>query len=377
MRNNVIFLDCTQNYLYQFSAANTKIEYIARGLKEQNDSCIIHNGIKGCRTLREDAIVDVSKVAKVYTYPASKTKNVFKLYKDLKRCRQENMNNVVVLCSPYIYIYMYYVIISRILGYKLAVISHEWAPTKENQGFLRNLLGNVYVSVFGYFVDGIFPISEYIIEKIRHFNKPSLKVPVLADYSKEPNSDSIRENNFVYCVFAAYKRSIIFIIDAYKIFHDRNKIMKLTLVLSGSSEQIQIISNYINEKGLSACVQIVTKLSHEQLINLYEKAQGLIVPLDPDNEQDKARFSQKIAEYLSTGTPIISSNVGEIKFYFSNYKNILLCEYTVESYANMLLWICQHQEEAIAIGFNGYELGKVLFNYSRYGRLIHDFLLNI
>ena len=45
---NIIFLDCTQNYGFQFSAANTKTELLAKGLAFAGNNCIIHNGLTGC-----------------------------------------------------------------------------------------------------------------------------------------------------------------------------------------------------------------------------------------------------------------------------------------------------------------------------------------
>ena len=40
---NVFFLGCTQGYGYNYSAANTKTELIARGLFEQGCNCTILN----------------------------------------------------------------------------------------------------------------------------------------------------------------------------------------------------------------------------------------------------------------------------------------------------------------------------------------------
>ena len=79
-------------------------------------------------------------------------------------------------------------------------------------------------------VDGILPISEYIINKIRHFNKPYIKVPVLADFDESDNLEAEQrcaeeKSFFLYCVYAAYTRVIYFIIDAYAITKKHAQLM--------------------------------------------------------------------------------------------------------------------------------------------------------
>lgn len=66
---NIIFLGCTQNYAYQFSAANTKVEFMAKGLCEQGDNCIIHNGIIGYSGINKKELIEKEKIGQVITYP--------------------------------------------------------------------------------------------------------------------------------------------------------------------------------------------------------------------------------------------------------------------------------------------------------------------
>ena len=101
------------------------------------------------------------------------------------------------------------------------------------------------------------------------------------------------------------------------------------------------------------------------------------IPLDPDNEQDKYRFSQKIAEYLSSETPIITSPVGEIPVYFNKHNAFLVDLFTPEAYAEAMGYISIHKEESIIIGRQGYELGKKEFNYKIYGEKLSNFLKKI
>lgn len=219
------------------------------------------------------------------------------------------------------------------------------------------------------------PISEFIIKKIAHFKKPFIKIPIIAEYNQINLEKNHNNKYFLYCVYVVYKRTIIPIIDAYNEFQQENKSnIQLILVLSGDIKQIAEIQKYINGIGQTTNIIIKTAIPFKELIKLYTNALALIIPLDPKNSQDEARFSQKIAEYLSSGSPIISNNVGEIKHYFTDKENIILSEYSSKGFASTFRWISKNQDEARQIGINGFNLGKQEFDYRKISQQLHKFL---
>ena len=377
MKNNVIFLHSTQNYSYQFSAANTKIEFIARGLVENGDKCIIHNGLSGCSKIKSSEYKSVDKVGIVITYPLKLNKlfnwfvNVPSLYRDLKRYYRKTDKNWVILTSPTLHLYLLYVFIARILGFKIVSISHEWLPTMR-MSKIKLFLGIIYSNIFGYLSDGIFPISEYIIAKIQKFHKPYLKVPVLADFSNFVQRE--KKDFFLYCVYAAYTRVIYMIIDSFAVFCQNNHSENLVLVLSGTEEEKENVHKYIASKNLCNRVYIKSHIPYSELLLLYQEALALIIPLDPQSEQDKARFSQKIAEYVSSGTPIITNNVGEISYYFKNEENAIICNYSVDGFEKAYKWVCDNKTKSMIVGKNGFEVGKTFFDYKKIDKKISECL---
>ena len=383
--NNIIFLGCTQNYGYQFSAANTKVEFLAKGLKELGDHCTIHNGIIGTAQIAKKDIKQNSFVGSIITYPKKGNQfiswilNLPQLSEDLKSCYKKGFNNYIILEAPDYHIYLLYVILAKILKYKIAVISHEWLPTISSTHPIRKPAAFLYTFTFGYFADTILPISEYIIKKIQRFKKPYIKIPITAEFNQLTSKRANVEKYFLYCVYAAYTRVIFQIIDAftkYKTESTSNN-SKLILILAGSQEHILAIQNYINKNELQKEITIKSKIPYSTLVDLYSNAQALIIPLDPDNKQDEARFSQKIAEYLSSGSPIISNNVGEIKHYFTDKKDIILCDYDVNGFIDAFKWVSNHPTEAKQIGANGFYLGKKEFDYRVLAQRLHNFLKEI
>jgi glycosyltransferase involved in cell wall biosynthesis len=380
---NVVFLGTGAGFGYSFAATNTKTEFMARGLVEQGGRVTIINSIVGCSCVNRRTVLHYANLCDVISYPKkgsqiiSWLKNLSDLKNDLKSLYESSKKNVVILESPDYHIYKVYCFFARKFGYKIAVISHEWLPTVKSIHFFRKPSAYLYTKNFGYLADGILPISEYIIKKIKKFNKPYLKIPVIAEFNgiQEGNTSS---NYFVYCVYAAYSRVILPLIDAFISYQnmERNN-QKLVLVLAGSDSQVQVIVQHIEQMKGGDVVKVKRNIPYCELISLYKNALGLIIPLDPSSEQDHARFSQKIAEYSSTSTPIITCGVGETEFYFRDKESAFFCNYNPEGFIDAFRWISLHPNLAKNIGKNGYKVGEMFFNYKIVGLQLADFLCSL
>ena len=374
----VVFLGCTDNYGYGFSANVTKIGYMAKGLIEAGAECVIHNGICGNKFVEKEETIIVEDIPvtslnkrghEIYSWIF----NIRKQYKYLKEKYSKEDENIAIVEIEMFHILLLYYIFCKIIGYKIVAISHEWCPTVVEINKFKKLLLGLYTKAFGYLSDGILPISEYIINKIRHFKKPFYKLPILADFNEINNSqNNPKRANFVYCASVYYKRIIIMVLNAYKIYIGAKGKLKLTLILNGPTNRINDIQEEINKMFLQKYVTIKTKLPYDDLLNEYTTAAALIIPLDPECEQDEARFSQKIAEYLSSKSPIITNNVGEIKYYF-NDDEIIKCQYNEESFAKTFNWIENNMERCNTIGINGYIKGQKEFNYKTHGLNMYKF----
>lgn len=382
-RLNVLFVDTTENYGYYFCASNTKVEFMARGLVEQGASVTIINSVVGNKYVSERTVIHKKDVGNVFSYPkkgnqlVSWFKNRKCLERDIASLKKNDAKNVIILEVADFHIYMLYCHIARKFGYKVVVISHEWLPTVTTVHPLRRPSNALYTKLFGKYVDGILPISEYIIEKIKPFGKPYIKVPVLSEF----NGKFTEKNDcryFLYCVSGDYFRVIKTVLDAFKVFKNvDSKDYKLILVLSGTEKSIGAVRDYAEEKGLNSNMEIRRQLPYDELCKLYKNASALLIPLNPDSEQDHARFSQKIAEYVSSSTPIISCSVGEVPMYFKDKESAILCDYSEQGFENAFCWIAEHENEARRIGLNGYDIGDKYFNYKVVGGELYHFLEKI
>lgn len=380
---NIVFLECTQSYGYQFSASNTKMELSAKGLTLMGNSCTIMNGANGFAGVRQTEVKHVDGVGRIITYPYCRVPvigfvaNLPSLIRDLRHLKKKDNKNVMILANVYLHIYFLYVLIGRILGYKIVAIAHEWVPTVKRRFWIQNFTGRIYARTFGRGIHAILPISHYIWQRAGHFGKPMLMTPILAEYpATVPTVE--KEDRFVYCVYAFYYRVITMVVDGYgEYLNESGNPYRLTLVLSGPEAQIERVREYVRSRNLQGNISIRSKLPYAELLNTYQSARALLIPLDPNHEQDHARFSQKIAEYLSSGTPVISNNVGEIPYYFKDKENMVLTDYSTRGFAKAMLWVQENATAAIEIGKKGFATGAVEFNHELFGKKLNDFFYTL
>ena len=373
----VVFLGCTREFGFGFGANITKIGYMAKGLTEAGATCVIHNGIVGSEKVNTDQTLAhngslVTTFRKRGNQHISWLRNTRRLYKYLKNERVKGEKNIAILELDLYLIMLLYFFMLKLLGYKRVVISHEWGPTVTGEKRLKYYSHCLFAKTFGWFTEGILPISEYIIKRIGHFKKPYYKLPIMADFMEEYEYTPKADNNFVYCASLYYTRIIKMVINAYAIYREKGGAIKLTMILNGPDNYWQNVVKYIEEKDLSERIVIKSKLPYKDLINEYLNAKALLIPLNPNYEQDEARFSQKIAEYLSSKSPIITNNVGEIKYYFSD-DEIIRCEFNEDSFAKAFIWVEENGKRAKEIGLKGYERGLKEFDYRNLGNGMYNF----
>lgn len=374
---NIVFAGCTGAYGHAFSAVNTKTRLMALGLIKCGASCSIYDGLLGYGQEEEtfmDEGIEVMLPKRKGSVITGEIKNIPHFYRYLKNKAQGYQKNILVVELPLFHNYLAYTLCAKRLGYKIVVIAHEWAPTLVHKGLYSKISSYLYTHTFGYFVDGAFPISEYIIKKMAHFKKPYLKVPAIAEFNLDIVDYELRkEGYFVYCASANYSRVANLVIDAFCEYAKKDGVFKLKLILSGSQDAIDGLRKRVSALGLNEKVSFYSKLPYQELIKYYQYSSALIIPLDPAYEQDTARFPQKLAEYCSAATPILTTDVGEVKVYFNEY-NCIKADFTTESFADKMQWIEKNAPQAALIGKNAYKLGIEEFEYSGCGKKMYNFL---
>ena len=368
---------------YKKTASSNKFFLMGKALSELGFRVILINKVNSTNEIIErrgqiDSVEYLflsTQVRKsIFKKITTKIKANFLLFHQLRNLRSKTQKNSLIISHNSLSIVIYYRLISWILGYRLIFIIMEFNPVI-TKSVLKKIKSFLFWNFAFLFADGALPISHFIYKLInkKHKKLPLHILPVLADYNS--NIDKIenkKESYFCYCGSIGYENVIKLIIEAFvKI---RNNKINLYLIISGKNEAIEKLKN---EVPLNNNIQIYQNLTNSDLFKMFSKSIGLLIPMRPCI-QDKARFPQKIAEYVASGSPIITNPIGEIPYYFYDNQNAIFAkDYTVDAYCEAMQWVLDNPENAKNIGIKGKETGYINFHYKNIAIQYADFLNSI
>jgi len=267
---------------------------------------------------------------------------------------------------------IYYWFFSKLFNFSIISQYVEYRSEFKSRNNLWNRINDKFFDeYFMFFVDGVIPISQYLIKKVkeRRINMPILKIPPVVDFNNFKGIKEKRVNYFLYVGHAGYKQAITLILDSFELVVDNS--YYLYLIISGNKDSIL---EKIEKHKKKDQIKIFSNIEYNELIQYYMNARALLIPLS-DSIQDRARFPQKISEYLASANPIITTNFGEIPYYFTDNVNALIVnEDTPTLIAEKMNYITNNQDEAERIGKNGYDTGKRFFNSWSYKDELKDFI---
>ncbi len=310
-----------------------------------------------------------------------KLKGTLNEYLYLSKMRSEGKRLIAILSNLNFVQSLLYMIYGKILGFPLVYLYVEMASEmKHRDSTMIKLNDYLFERYLLKRMDGAFPISELLKENFRKIapGKPILKIPTICNFENfNLPKRKLDEEYFLFCGAIDYREIIDFIVQAYKTL-DKNIPMKLYLIASkGSPKQYKEFDRYLEENHLSDRVKVFSNIPFSELVDLYVNASALLIPLR-SSIQDAARFPHKIAEYLATGNPIITTNYGEIIHYFEDGKTALVADsYDIYKFADKLKFVLENPEIAREIGINGKNLGVMEFSHISYGPRLKTYLENM
>lgn len=362
---NVVIMVCS-GYPHKFSANNSKSEFIARGLLANGCRVAMCDGIFGSKGFDKpeygtsDSGVDYCIAPMIGKYRAifHAIPVVWNYLKERKV--KGDINHVILPVTQYPFFFVYW-LMAILLGYKRSALFHEWHGSL-GKSKLKRLEGYIRDFTFGYFLNTIFPISHFLDCKSVHFHRKKMILPIMAAFDREPEYCANR-THFAYCCGGPYLMRNPLVLDAFTKVHDEFPEIKLVLIISGNKKQLDDVYSLIDTYDLKDSIIVKNQIPQSELYHIYDSAIGLLIPMDPANLQDKARFSQKIAEYIATKRPIITSEAGEIPYYFENNESAVIVPFSVDGYYQGMKTLISDSEFANNVGNSGYVVGLNNFDY--------------
>lgn len=269
--------------------------------------------------------------------------------------------------------FLFYYILARLIGAKVVYEYVEYRSEKPAKG-LYHRVNNWLCDFHGAKIwDACIVISNYLSDCARHVNKklPVIKVTPIGDFDffdRINKNIDISDEYIMFCGHAGYFDVVKLIIDSYRNSQIRHT-KKLLLVLGGNDRQINKIREYYPD------AIVKTKLPYEELIAYYKHAYALMIPLR-DTIEDIARFPNKICEYTAAHGLIVTTNNGEMKYYFRNGVNAIVAnDCTIESIAERLDEIDNGVYDISTIKSCSYKTGMENFSIDYYRTTLYQFLL--
>ncbi|GHT87790.1 hypothetical protein FACS1894137_15480 [Spirochaetia bacterium] len=230
------------------------------------------------------------------------------------------------------------------------------------------------------YADGFLTCSnalENYYKKFTLYKTPYLKCPLYVDYDKFSLNNEKYTNEFSYIAYCGdmgnNKDGVGDLIEAFKCIAP---LYKINLMLIGSAKDYIMTKLKNQAKEFGERIIFTGIVNHDEMPKLLASA-SILASACPNNKQNEGSFPSKVGEYLSTGIPVIVTNVGDIALYIKDGINGFIAEpNNIESFAGKIKYVLDNYEHALQVGKTAQELAKK-FDYKQVGPVLRNFLLNI
>ena len=133
----------------------------------------------------------------------------------------------------------------------------------------------------------------------------------------------------------------------------------------------------VQQLNIEGRVVFTGKVPYERIPQLLVDAEMLALAR-PDNLQARYGFPTKLGEYLATGNPVVVTAVGDIPRFIEDGKNgFLAAPDDIIGFAEKMLWVAEHPQEATTAGNNGRLLCQKEFSYKAQSQVLFDVIQKV
>jgi len=209
------------------------------------------------------------------------------------------------------------ILLKILTGKKIVIDLHGLPPEelfylKKINRIKKNIL-NLKIKFFLLFYDKIFVVSK---KMKNYYSKVSRNLRVIyggvniGDFSV--NNITNNRNFFVIGYMGNFRdyQGIEYLIEAVKMIRNYEILnLKLNLILSGDEKYIR---NRIEKYGIKDMVILNCNIQHDKVIDIIANSDILVISR-PSLKMTEYAFPSKLPDYMATGIPIITTDVGPVK----------------------------------------------------------------
>lgn len=226
--------------------------------------------------------------------------------------------------------------------------------------------------------NGIFCITSAIEAYAQKYNKNTIRIPILGDYSVTPDFER-RENgrlNFVFTGTVSFVKENLneFLKALSQLPNELDWHLNMYGPINSYNEKIlsNFVATYHNVKGR---IKYCGIKPHNEIATLLSEASLLILPRR-NNSQNRYGFSTKLSEYLASGTPVLLTDTSDVSLYMENGVNCYLTHgYEASNFLESLVeFINSSQEIRKRIAISAFKIGVNNFDYRNYTETMSNFI---
>lgn len=152
----------------------------------------------------------------------------------------------------------------------------------------------------------------------------------------------------------------------------------MQLLIAGDNPRKKIkekINDLIHDLGLEENVELLGYISRTKYLYYLLNARVHVLA-KPNNFQSVYCMPTKLAEFLASGRPVITSdNNGEMSSYLTDCQNAFIASsYDAECFKEKIREVLQRQEVADVVGVNGKDMAFREFDYSINSHKLYEFI---
>ncbi len=293
----------------------------------------------------------------------------------------KNIDCLLIVSNKVLYL-LYFKLLSKILNC-LYITEKSELPFIFTK---KNLLNKIYIYFFIKYIykcfDGILVISNYLysyfISLIRN-DARLLIVPIMVNIDEFTSTISKNNSEGIRIVYAGTlcegKDGIMTLLEAFKIVTDDHKAAILYIIgdLQNSEDKDKILA-FIENNNLEHNVILTGFVPRKELIYHLKNATVLALT-KPSGLQARSCFPSKLGEYLATGNPVVTTNIGEISSYLKNGESAFLAEPdNPKDFAIKIESVLSDPDAAKKVGKKGKHIAQDKFNYIKQAERIVNFI---
>lgn len=229
-------------------------------------------------------------------------------------------------------------------------------------------------------LSGLCVISNKLFSYFSSLGIPSEKLRVsnmFVDVGRFNISKNSNASPYIaYCGVLSYgKDGVDTLIKSFSIFHKAHPEYKLFLIgRAVSVDELESLKQLCCQEEIEESVVFTGQIYPSEMPQMLVDARILALAR-PNNLQAQNGFPTKLGEYLSTGNPVVVTSVGEIPLFVKDGINGFLADPdNPESFAEKLIWVADHYEEACTIAAHGRKLAENEFSYKTQSKVLYNLM---